>query len=112
MSRSTPPTFEVGPRHELVTIDTLPPADGTHWRPRRKAQVVAAVQAGMITVDEVCERYRMSLEEFRGWQRALNAEGLQGLKVDRIGRAAGGREAWKQAPDEPWLDRTAKPWER
>ena len=51
---------------------------------RRKAAVVAAVRAGMITVEEACRRYQLSEEEFLAWQRAFEAYGLPGLRTTRI----------------------------
>jgi hypothetical protein len=63
------------------SLAELPPADTERWVARRKAQVVAAVQAGLITLDEALARYRLSLEEFTGWQRALYRHGLRGLQV-------------------------------
>ena len=35
-------------------------------------------------VDEACERYGLSLEEFAGWQRAVDRSGMPGLRVTRI----------------------------
>ena len=51
---------------------------------RRKAEVVAAVNGGLLSVDEVCERYGLSVEEFAGWQRAIDRSGMPGLRVTRI----------------------------
>ena len=64
-----------------VTLAELPPADTERWVARRKAQVVAAVQAGLITLDDALARYRLSPEEFTGWQRALYRHGLRGLQI-------------------------------
>ena len=50
---------------------------------RRKAAVVAAVSAGVITVEEACRRYQLSEEEFVSWQRAFEAFGLRGLRTTR-----------------------------
>jgi hypothetical protein len=47
----------------------LPPLTTKRWVARRKAAVVAAVRAGVITVDEACRRYQLSEEEFLAWQR-------------------------------------------
>jgi hypothetical protein len=44
---------------------------------RRKAAVVAAVRAGMITVEEACRRYQLSEEEFVSWQRAFVVPGFE-----------------------------------
>ena len=63
-----------------VTRDTLPPAD-TRWVARRKAQVVKAVQTGLLSLDEALARYRLTVEEFAGWQRALYRDGLEGLQI-------------------------------
>ena len=69
---------------EPLTIESLPPPETTRWVVRRKAEVVAAVAGGLLTVDEVCKRYNLSLEEFTGWQRAVDRSGMPGLRVTRI----------------------------
>ena len=58
------PAQVVGPLGEPLTLDSLPPRDTTRWVVRRKAEVVAAVNGGLLTIDEVLERYSLSLEEF------------------------------------------------
>ena len=62
----------------------LPPPDTKRWVVRRKAAVVAAVHAGVITVEEACRRYQLSEEEFLAWQHAFEAYGLPGLRTTRI----------------------------
>jgi hypothetical protein len=62
----------------------LPPPDTKRWVVRRKAAVVAAVRAGVITVHEACRRYQLSEEEFFAWQRAFDAYGLRALRTTRI----------------------------
>ena len=47
----------------------LPPPDTKRWVARRKAVVVKAVRSGAITLDEVCRRYELSVEEFLAWER-------------------------------------------
>ena len=59
----------------------LPPSDTRRWVARRKAAVVAAVSSGMITLEEVCRRYRMSEEEFFIWRRAFEKHGILGLRA-------------------------------
>ena len=34
-------------------------------------------QAGLLTIDEACQFYRLTLEEFLSWQRALNLFGVR-----------------------------------
>jgi transposase len=62
----------------------LPPKGTTRWVVRRKAEVVAAVNGGLLSFDEVCERYDISLEEFASWKRAVERSGMPGLRVTRI----------------------------
>jgi hypothetical protein len=47
----------------------LPPLTTRRWVARRKAEVVAAVHAGMLSALEACRRYRLSPEEFLEWER-------------------------------------------
>ena len=74
----------IGPAGKPFTVDNLPPADTKRWVIRRKAEVVAAVHNGLIGLDEACERYRLSAEEFLNWEQLIAAHGLCGLKVTRI----------------------------
>jgi hypothetical protein len=78
------PASVIGPLGELLTVDTLPPPSTTRWVVRRKAEVVAAVNGGLLSVDEVCDRYTLTLEEFASWQRAVDRSGMPGLRVTRI----------------------------
>jgi len=75
------PARIIGPMREILTRDSLPPADTTRWVASRKAQVVAAVESGLMTIEEVMQRYRLSLEEFYSWQRAMDRAGVYGLRV-------------------------------
>jgi hypothetical protein len=58
----------------------LPPPDTKRWVTRRKA----AVRAGVISLEEVCRRYELSVEEFLAWQRAIDTHGVPGLRVTRL----------------------------
>jgi hypothetical protein len=78
------PAQVIGPLGEPLTIESLPDPTTTRWVVRRKAEVVSAVNGGLLSVDEVCERYSLSLEEFAGWQRAVDRSGMPGLRVTRI----------------------------
>jgi len=68
----------------IVSVDSLPPPDTKRWVIRRKAEVVAAVRAGVISLEEACRRYRLSIEEFLSWQRLVDSHGLPGLRVTRL----------------------------
>ena len=78
------PAQVIGPLGEPLTLETLPPVDTTRWVVRRKAEVVAAVAGGLLTMDEACKRYSLSLEEFASWQRSVERSGPRGLRVTRI----------------------------
>ena len=78
------PAMVIGPLGEPLSLDSLPSPDTTRWVGRRKAEVVAAVNGGLLSIDEVCERYSLTLEEFASWQRAVDRSGMQGLRVTRL----------------------------
>jgi hypothetical protein len=74
----------IGPMGEPLTLESLPPAATRRWVARRKAEVVAAVDTGLITLDEACARYSLSPEEFADWKHAIRCAGVPGLRVTRI----------------------------
>lgn len=73
--------YVVGPDGSHLSILDLPARDTKRWVPRRKAEVVAAVRGGLLTLDEACERYSLTVEEFLTWQRAITRFGLSGLRT-------------------------------
>ena len=82
--QKTSPTNVVGPLGEALTLGMLPPASTGRWTVRRKAEVVAAVSGGLLSFDEACERYSLSVEELTSWQRAVHRSGMPGLRVTKI----------------------------
>jgi len=74
----------IGPDGKILTLDDLPPPETKRWVARRKAEVVAAVRAQLLTLEEACKRYNLSTEEFVGWEAAIDKHGLGGLRVTRI----------------------------
>jgi hypothetical protein len=62
----------------------LPPPETKRWVIRRKAAVVAAVARGVLTLEEACARYRLSVEEFTSWQRLIQKHGVAGLRTTRL----------------------------
>src|SRR5450432_3480148 len=69
---------------EASPFDGLPPANTRRWVIRRKAEVVAAVRSGAISLEDACSRYKLSIEEFLTWQRLIDSHGLAGLRVTRL----------------------------
>ena len=45
---------------------------------------MAAVEVGLLTVEEACARYSLSLDEFLLWKRAVKTAGVSGLKIKRV----------------------------
>ena len=76
------------------TDEQLPPTK--RWTARRKAEVLAAVRSGKITMEETMRRYQLTEEEFLVWQRAFEARGLAGLKGTRLQEYRKGRVAKSQ----------------
>ena len=77
------PRGEILPRTSATAMD-LPSPDTKRWVARRKAVIVNAVRSGAITLEEVCRRYELSVEEFLAWQRAIETHGVAGLRVTRL----------------------------
>jgi hypothetical protein len=76
--------YVIGPDGSPLTIADLPPTNTRRWVIRRKAEVVAAVRGGLLSLDEACTRYRLTVEEFLSWQASIDDHGLAGLRTTRI----------------------------
>jgi hypothetical protein len=76
----TPLSTIIGPNGSPLTLADLPSADTRRWVPRRKAEVVAAVRGGLLTLNDACERYALTVGEYLSWQDALENYGMKGLR--------------------------------
>lgn len=74
----------IGSLAEPVSLTELPPPETKRWVIRRKAAVVSAVRRGLLTLEDACSRYRLSVEEFTSWQRLIERHGLPGLRTTRL----------------------------
>ena len=83
-SSSEPPRRVLTPVGTPMTVDDLPPPETKRWVIRRKAEVVAAVRGGLISLEEACKRYTLTIEEFLSWQRLMESHGMRGLRATRI----------------------------
>jgi Protein of unknown function (DUF1153) len=79
LDRQTEPVRD--PDGNVITLSDLPVAGESRWVPRRKAQVVAAVHGGLLSLDDACDRYALTIEEFLSWQIAMKKYGLAGLRA-------------------------------
>lgn len=84
------PATVMGPFGPLTPKD-LPSSDTTYWVSRRKAEVLAAINGGMLTIAEACARYRLSREELDAWQRSIDRAGIPGLRITRLQQYRGRR---------------------
>ncbi|RPD36907.1 DUF1153 domain-containing protein [Candidatus Liberibacter solanacearum] len=76
--------YVIGPDGSPLTIANLPPPNTRRWVVRRKAEVVAAVQGGLLSLEEACQIYTLTVEEFLSWQASIVQHGLAGLRTTRI----------------------------
>ena len=76
--------YVIGPYGNVLTIADLPPPGTKRWVTRRKAEVVCAVRGGLLSIEEACRRYMLTLEEFLSWQALVDQHGLAGLRTTRI----------------------------
>jgi hypothetical protein len=77
MTESYPPKMKhiIGPDGSPLTIDDLPIPGATRWVIRRKAEVVAAVRGRLLSFEEACSRYMLTVDEFLAWQRSIDRHG-------------------------------------
>lgn len=76
--------YVIGPDGSPLTIADLPPSSTRRWVIRRKAEVVAAVRGGLLSLEDACKRYTLTVEEFLSWQQSIDDHGLAGLRTTRI----------------------------
>ena len=67
-------------------FDRVPhlPKPTERWTVRRKAVVIQAVRGGWVPIEEVCEVYGISAEEFLAWERDVDRYGIPGLRTTRF----------------------------
>lgn len=87
------PAYVIGPLGEHLTLNDLPQPSTDRWVARRKAEVVAAVNGGLLTIDDACARYSLTLEELLSWQRAVERNGLAALRITKRQHY---REVWER----------------
>lgn len=70
----------MGPAGPL-SLGDLPASSNAYWTCRRKAEVLAAIDGGLLDLDDACSRYRLSREEIAAWRRSVDRAGIPGLRV-------------------------------
>ncbi|OUS08652.1 hypothetical protein A9Q96_04260 [Rhodobacterales bacterium 52_120_T64] len=72
------------PDGSVLTRGDLPPKSTTRWVIRHKVKVVLAVTSGLLSLEEACEMYNLSEEEYLLWQSAMLDHGRSGLRVTHL----------------------------
>ena len=75
--------YVIGPDGSPLTIADLPTPGTKRWVSRRKAEVVAGVRGGLLSLEEACSRYTLTVDEFLSWQYSIDQYGLAGLRSTR-----------------------------
>ncbi|HEY5131859.1 MAG TPA: DUF1153 domain-containing protein [Bradyrhizobium sp.] len=78
------PKHVIGPDGSPLTMADLPTPGTKRWVIRRKAEVIAAVRGGLLSLEEACSRYMLTVDEFLSWQSSIDQHGLPGLRTTRI----------------------------
>ena len=72
------------PGGQIMTRADLPDRKTQRWVASRKAAVVRAVAAGLITFEDAREMYAISQEELESWAQAVLSHGESALKTTRL----------------------------
>ena len=78
--------FVTGPDGSALSLTELPSSDTKRWTIRRKGEVVAAVSGGLLTLEEACERYKLTVDEFLSWKRGIEKGGTPALRMSEVKR--------------------------
>ena len=64
---------------KLPLVAVLFPGAEELFKPR-----VAAVRGGLLSLDDACSRYTLTVDEFLSWQLSIDQYGLAGLRTTRL----------------------------
>lgn len=72
------------PDGTIMTRADLPPRDTRRWVASRKAAVVRAVAAGLMSRESALETYALSEDEFKSWETAVEIFGEAALRATAL----------------------------
>ena len=75
--------YAIGPDGLPLRRSDLP-RPGARWGARRKAEVLAALRDGLMTLEEAMAAYQLSHDELESWRLAMASDGLAGLRAARL----------------------------
>lgn len=87
--KSKGPFLVTLPDGRTMSRADLPPPDTTRWVASRKAQVLRAIEAGLITREEALARWSLSAEELDAWITLASRHGETALKATALQRYRG-----------------------
>lgn len=67
-------------------ITLLPPPTTQRWVKSRKIAVIKAIDNGVLTDEQACQRYSLTMEELESWKQALNRHGPGALRTTHLNR--------------------------
>lgn len=68
----------------VLSIGDLPTGRNVRWTIRNKANLLLAIDGGVIGLDDAIARYVLSIEEIEGWRRDVASHGVEGLKATTL----------------------------
>lgn len=74
----------IGPDGSPLSMTDLPPPGMKRWTARHKAQIVIAVRCGLISLEEACDNYKLTVDELFAWRESYDRHGLRGLSTIRL----------------------------
>ena len=77
------PKAVIGPLGNVLTLTDLPPPNMLRWSRRRKGEILAAVEGGLLSPEKACAIYHLSMDELLAWRNAVAQFGLAGLRARR-----------------------------
>jgi hypothetical protein len=84
LSARPKPKYVMGPDGSPLTLANLPAPNTKRWVVRRKAEVIAAVRGGLLSIEEASSRYKLTVDELLSWQSSFDQHGLAGLRTTRL----------------------------
>lgn len=82
--KETGPVAVTLPDGSSMSRSDLPPKTTSRWVARRKAKVVTAVVAGLISAEEACAMYELTQDELDEWISAVRRHGPAALRVTAL----------------------------
>lgn len=67
-------------------ITFLPPPNTERWVKSRKLAVIKAIDSGILSDEQACQRYSLTPEELDSWKKALNRHGPGALRTTHLNR--------------------------